>query len=78
MDEGSLANLPRDEYQMVLGYLSPKDKKNLKLASKACETRVMALDPTMRRWTVKFINSNENIQHNSIPLDLISSIKNYK
>ena len=64
MDEGSLANLPRDEYQMVLGYLSPKDKKNLKLASKACETRVMALDPTMRRWTVKFINSNENIQHN--------------
>ena len=74
MDEGSLANLPRDEYQMVLGYLSPKDKKNLKLASKACETRVMALDPTMRRWTVKFINSNENIQHNLEQcLDLIKA-----
>ena len=55
--------MPKDEYQHVLGYLSPKDKKNLKLASKACEKRVMDYDPQMRKWiiTVKPSNCYEDI-----------------
>ncbi len=36
----------------MLGYLSPEDKKNLKLASKGCERRVMTLDPAMRKWKI--------------------------
>ena len=63
-DEGTLADLPRDEYLMVLGYLSPTDKKNLKLASETCERRVMALDPNMRRWAVSFEISEKNITSN--------------
>ncbi len=55
--------MPKDEYQHVLGYLSPKDKKNLKLASRQCERRVMAYDPSMRKWkiTVKASNCYEDI-----------------
>ena len=37
---------------MVLDFLTPKDKKNLKLASKACERRVMANNPAMRKWKI--------------------------
>ncbi len=69
LGEGTLSKLPKDEYQLVLGFLSPEDKLNLKLASKACEKRVMALNPTMRRWNIKLefydgsdLNSGSNLQ----------------
>ena len=53
-DEGSLETLPNDEYRHLLGYLSPKDKLNLKLSSRACEKRVLVLDPAARKWKIWF------------------------
>ena len=54
----NLDNLPNDEFKRVLKYLNLKSKRNLKLASKAYEKRVMELDPTMRTWNLRFYSSN--------------------
>ena len=50
----NLINLPNDEFEKILGYIPVADKKNLKLASRICEQRVVELDPAMRTWTLKF------------------------
>ena len=56
--DGNLQKLPNDEYEKILSYLSPEDKKNLKLASKTCERRVNKLDPAMKKWKVSLTDSN--------------------
>ena len=50
--------LPNDEFQHILGYLRPEDKKNLKLSSKECERRVIALDPSMRTWSIRVVDGD--------------------
>ncbi len=43
--DGMLGLLPNDVLEhLLVKYLSPADKSNLKLASKTCETRVMTLN----------------------------------
>ena len=54
----NLDNLPNDEFKHILRYLNLKSKRNLKLASKAYEKRVIELDPTMRTWNLRFNSSN--------------------
>ena len=46
----------------MLGFLDPQDKKNLKLASRTCEYRVMTLDKSMRQWKIYF--SDEDTKSN--------------
>ena len=50
--------LPDDEFQHILGYLRPEDKKNLKLVNKECENRVIALDPSMRNWSIRVVDGD--------------------
>ena len=67
INDGYLSKLPNDEYQIMLGFLEPQDKKNLKLASKTCEYRVMTLDKSMRQWKIYFsaeetkLNLDQNV-----------------
>ena len=53
---------------MVLEFLTPKDKKNLKLASKACERRVMANDPAMRKWKIIVEHGGKCFEEIILPL----------
>ena len=50
----NLMDLPNDELIIILSYIPPADKKNLKLASRTCEQRVLELDPDMNTWHLDF------------------------
>ena len=68
--DGMLGLLPNDVLEhLLVKYLSPADKKNLKLASKTCENRVMTLDRKhMRKWKIVINDKREDYQDTILPL----------
>ena len=68
--DGMLGLLPNDVLEhLLVKYLSPADKKNLKLASKTCENRVMALDRKhMRKWKIELNDERQDYQDTILPL----------
>jgi len=68
--DGMLGLLPNDVLEhLLVKYLSPADKSNLKLASKTCETRVMTLDRRhMRKWQIVICDDMLYYQNIILPL----------
>eukprot|EP00088_Acartia_fossae_P026209 TRINITY_DN27018_c0_g1_i4.p1 TRINITY_DN27018_c0_g1~~TRINITY_DN27018_c0_g1_i4.p1 ORF type:complete len:498 (-),score=57.25 TRINITY_DN27018_c0_g1_i4:354-1847(-) len=44
--------LPEEVWKKILGYLSLKDKKNLRSTSKSIAKAIITLEPTLREWTL--------------------------
>ncbi len=68
--DGMLGLLHNDVLEhLLVKYLSPADKCNLKLASKTCETRVMTLDRKhMRKWKIAITDKKLDYQNIILPL----------
>ncbi len=68
--DGMLGLLPNDVLEhLLVKYLNPIDKKNLKLASKTCENLVMALDRKhMRKWKIRIKDKRQEYQDSILPL----------
>ena len=68
--DGMLGLLPNDALEhLLVEYLSPADKSNLKLASKTCETRVLTLDRRhMRKWKIDIYDRKLDYQNIILPL----------
>jgi len=68
--DGMLGLLPNDVLEhLLVKYLSPADKSNLKLASKTCETRVMTLDRRhMRKWEIDIFDYKHYYKEIILPL----------
>ncbi len=68
--DGMLGLLPNDVLEhLLVKYLNPADKSNLKLASKTCETRVMTLDRRhMRKWKIDIYDRKLDYQNIILPL----------
>ncbi len=83
-EDGNLSYLNDDVYRILLSYLDVEAKKNLKLASRTCERRVLSLDKSMRIWFIdvnhEFLYTYEDINScyvYELYLDLIAAKKRH-
>ena len=83
-EDGNLSYLNDDVYRIILSYLDLEAKKNLKLASRTCERRVLSLDKSMRIWFIdvnhEFLYTYEDLNSHyvyELYLDLIAAKKRH-